>query len=601
MRIKICLSLRSFSHTFSPLPYHSLDLTMPALTDKIFLPISIFILNVVLAAFKFVLASAVGACFAIYAMRGCEYAKSVGWIRSSGYRDMITTSYNTFKRKDVPGSVKWALIVAFIVTLVANFLDKGIASLVDPSFRPGHPIQDVVVSPQAPYDGSFFGWSFVVPTNGSVVDTMKQALNSPIANPSPEDGYVYSPVISEYTPVCTDFGFGFQNETLRNGTGCMMLDISFLSWSNGPPIKTERSPNRWSITMGPDRPGPDDSITEQPVSGQLSFWDPSSLSSNASRFFSFADHNHHRDFHMYPRTTITKCIHDNSDITVVAMTTTRFLARVDEYDSVAANYFSTYHSDDLLSTMKETITTKTIPAQPGQQSHNLMAEIRVANSTAEALVCEVIETSFGDLSACVFFTITVHWFKQPVHNDIILVVIEKIGMIPDYHMVLEYFPEFTKDDSIAPISTKKLRDDTVVVADYMARIGSSFFADFNEHKVYILYDKAEIEAGLEIPLWVLIAAGTIMLVSVCVWQLTQWLVGPPHTSSLYSIIRTRLAETSGTPVPRLMRFKLPLMFEDVNLLPDQVENLLDETETLPDETGTLPEDIKSEWVQDKEK
>ena len=172
---------------------------MPALTDKIFLPISIFFLNVVLAAFKFVLASAVGACFAIYAMRGGEYAKSVGWIRSSGYREIIKTSYNTFKRKKVPGSVKWALIVAFIVTLVADFLDKGISNFVTPGFRLGQPTKDLVVSPQALVGSRFFGWNFVVPGNGSVVSTMERALNSSIANPSSDDGYVYSPVISECT------------------------------------------------------------------------------------------------------------------------------------------------------------------------------------------------------------------------------------------------------------------------------------------------------------------------------------------------------------------------------------------------------------------
>ncbi|KAK3818403.1 MAG: hypothetical protein J3Q66DRAFT_439500 [Benniella sp.] len=574
---------------------------MPALTDKIFLPISIFVLNVVLAAFKFVLANAVGACFAIYAMRGCEYAKSVGWIRSAGYRGMITTSYNTFKRKNVPGSVKLALIVAFIATLVANFLDKGISSLVHPGFRLGQPTKDVVVSPQAEHSGIFFGWSFVVPGNGSVVGTMKQSLNSSIANPRADDGYVYSPVISEYTPVCTDFEFQFEKEIMRNGSGCGWVKIYFPTNFVNSPIKTERSPNRWSITMASSQLDSDHPATEQPASGYLYFVDPTSFDRKANDFCSFKED--YRDNYEYVRTTITKCVRDNGDIAVVAMTATRLISYVAEFDSVAAKTYSTYHSDDLLSTMNKTIRTKAITAPPVQEPHNLMAEIRVANSTTEAFVCGVYEKPDGDVSLCVYFTIAVHIFKQPVLNDQIQGAIDRLKRLvqfANYHMVLEYFPELTEDNTLAPISTKKMRNDTVAVADYMAQIGSSFFANFYEKKVYILYDKAEIETGLEIPLWVLIAAGIIMLVSFCLWQLTHWFVGPPHTSSLYSIVRTRLAETSGTPFPRLMRFKLPLTFEDVYLLPDQFENLPDETETLPDETGTLPEDIKSERVQDKE-
>ncbi|KAK3818493.1 MAG: hypothetical protein J3Q66DRAFT_439574 [Benniella sp.] len=560
---------------------------MPALTDKIFLPISIFVLNVALAAFKFVLASAVGACFAIYAMRGCEYAKSVGWIRSSGYLEMIKTSFNTFKRKNVPGSVKWALIVAFIVTLVANFLDKGIASFVSPGFRRGQPKEDLVISRQASHIWMFFGWNFVVPGNGSVVGTMERALNSSIANPSPDDGYVYSPVISDYTPVCTDFGLHFQDEIMRNGTGCL-VEIFFPSRLNRTYIKTERSSNRWSMIMATIPMESARLINGQPVVGLLHFMDPNSLKSKKDDAFYFPEN--YRDGYRYPKTSITKYVHYNGDITVIAMTTTRVSGSLDEYDLEVAKTYSTYHSDDLLSTMNEIIRTNSTPSPLGQGWQNLMAEIRVANSTVEAFVCTVYYEEVLDMDwfLCVYVTMTMHVFNQPVHNSQIQLLIERLkgGQHFVHYMVLEYFPELSKDNTPAAISTKKMRDDTVAVADYMTRTRSSFLVDFNENKVYILYDKAEVKTGLEIPLWVLIAAGIIMLVSLCVWQLTHWFVGPPHTSSLYSIVRTQLAERSVTPFPRLMRFKLPLMFEDVDLLPDKVEHL-------PDETGTLPEDIKS--------
>ncbi|KAF9349331.1 hypothetical protein BGX34_001852 [Mortierella sp. NVP85] len=422
----------------------------------------------------------------------------------------------------------------------------------------------------------FFGWHFVVPANGSVVSTMEQALNSSIANPSPDNGYVYSPVISEYTPVCTDFGFRLLKEIIRNGS--CGVEIYFPSRPHRPSIKTERSPNRWSITVAS---GSNDTIIEGPAMGFLDFVDP------ALKTCAFMED---LDSRGYVSTTIAKCARDNGEIAVVAMTATRFSAEEYQVVDQIEETFSTYHSDDLLSTMSENIRTKALPAPPGQEPHDLVAEIRVVNSTAEAFICEVYDVMEGFL--CVYYTIAMHIFKQSVPDDQIRATIERLKSSPlssfYHHMGLEYFPELTKDNTLAPISTKKMRDDTVAAATYMAQIGSSFFADFGEDNVYVLYDKSEIEAGLEIPLWVLIAAGIITLVSLCVWQLTDWLVGPPHTSSLYSIVRTRLEERSGNPVPMLMRFKLPLIFEDVNLLPDQVEHLSDETRTF----------AKSEWARD---
>ncbi|KAF9344529.1 hypothetical protein BGX34_005583, partial [Mortierella sp. NVP85] len=386
---------------------------MPALTDKIFLPISIFVLNVVLAGFKFVLANAVGACFAIYAMRGCEYAKSVGWIRSAGYRGMIVTSYSTFKRKNVPGSVKLALIMALIATLVANFLDKGISSLVSPGFRLGQPKRDLVVSSQVEHNSMFFGWNFIVPANGSVVSTMERALNSSIVNPSPDNGYVYSPVKSEYTPICTNFGFQFQGEIMRNSRGCGRVQIFFPATSIQSPIKTERSPNRWSIIASTSQTDSRQPTTDKPASGYLHFVDPTSSDWKVNDVCSFQEED--QDDFKYVRTTIAKCVNDNGYIAVIAMTATRLLSYKNDFDAVAAKTYSTYHSDDLLSTMNETIRTKVIPAPLVQDPHSLMAEIRVSNSTAEVFVCEVY--ALGEGFQCIYFTIAVHIFNQPVLND----------------------------------------------------------------------------------------------------------------------------------------------------------------------------------------
>jgi len=591
------LDLFLLFHTFTPLPHLSLTPNMPALTEKVFLPISIFYLNILFAIFRFVLISAVGAIFAIYAKYGGEYAKSVGWIRRAGYREMIKTFMSAIRHKNAPGSVMAALVAGFFVTLVASFLDKGIASFITPAFKPGPPTRETVVSsqfqPRSIY-AMFFGWSFLVPSGDDVVGTMKKALNSSIAISEPEEGMIYSPVISGYSTTCTDFGVILEEEGIRNGSGCAWIRVSFTSnLKAGRSIKTERSPNRWSIVMASDPEEANYTTTNLPVLAAHSFEDPYSPSSDPDSVCRFLEDD--RSIYpgvisdgvtTYPRTSTTKCFHDDANITVAAMTTTRIVGKMAAFDSMIAEFYSTYNKDDLLSTMTESIRTTRIPSLPGQPSQNITAqmwaELWVTDSTIDIFVCAKGGQS-SETFECVYITITMYRFNQTISNATLQAIKSKRYGDSNHsaYMILEYAPDITGNNTVAPISTEKIRKDNIAVADYMARLGSNYYADFDEGNLYIEYDKAKLEFGLDVPLWVLLAAGFITLVSFCVWQLTYWLVGLPHISSLYTIIRTQMGSMSTTPIPRLMRFRYqPLMFEDTRILPDQVEHLSSEAQLL---------------------
>jgi hypothetical protein len=538
---------------------------MPALTDKIFLPISIFVLNIVLAVFRFVLVSAVGACFAIYAKYGGEYAKSIGWVRSAGYLDMIKAFLSTFKRKNAPGSVLWVLVVGFFITLAANFMDKGISNFVTPGIRLVPLGKEVVANLQAKSDvGVFFGWSFVVPINGNVTNTMEKALNSSLAIPNPHEGKVYSPVTSRSPTTCADFGITFFGATLRNGS------------CGGVEIKLAESKIKSNISTSSNRMG--FVGANLGITSAYSINDHEDAACNLHEDARTVDMSNSNDARI-SRTSTTKCFHKSGDITVLAMTTTRFTDFVDlplTNDSVLYSGIS----DELFSTMYETIGLYDLP-----QSYFVslvLVELRLTNSSIDILTCTARNPApyIADLLyECVYATITMLRFKQ--NNDII----EAFGSDFDYgtyrdsvYISLEYFPVPTSE-AIAPMSTAKFNTDNADVALYMARLGTNYFADFNKRLVYIQYDVEKLELGLEVPLWVLLAAGLIMIVSVCVWQSTHWIVGSPHTSSVYGIIRNELGSKSGTPAPRVMRFShQPLMLEGVKLLPDEAK--------------TFPEDIK---------
>ncbi|KAK3824910.1 MAG: hypothetical protein J3Q66DRAFT_436091 [Benniella sp.] len=561
---------------------------MPALTDKVFLPIPIVVLNVFLAIFKFVLLSAVGACFAIYAKYGGEYAKSVGWTRSAGYLDMTKTLWNTYHRKKVPGTVKLALAVGFFTTLGASFLDKGIASLVTLTLQPGPPEKEVILSRQfAPEEAAyqkFAGWNSVVPSNDNAVNTMRRTLNSSIAIHNRTDGHTYTPVISDYSVTCADFEVQFLGEQIKTG-GCGSVDLGIVGETGAGPgqfLTTKRSPNRWSIVMSSQFPGMS-SYTMQDTSLGAGY-------RTSSPGCEFPENYIHGRYITktwgvteFPRASTIKCFLDDGNITVMAMTTTRFNLDSETRHSEVVDTMFAKPLDEMLLAMKETIKTKTIPPTPGQPSQNatraeIWIEVRVINSTIDIHICGSAAPLNKDLSEigyeCLYGTINVLQFRAPRNERIAQSLgssFENFGLAS--YMTLEYVPNILSDGTFDPVSPEKMRNDTADMTKYMAELGYNFYADFKGRTLYIQYEVAKLRLGLEVPFWVIVVAGTILLIGLCVWQLTHWLVGSPHTSSLYSIIRARLASKSNTSVPKLMRFRFqPLMLENVKLLPDEAES-----------------------------
>ncbi|KAK3824911.1 MAG: hypothetical protein J3Q66DRAFT_326350 [Benniella sp.] len=574
---------------------------MPALSDKIFLPMSIFELNVVLAIFKFILFSAVGACFAIYAKYGGEYAKSVGWIRSAGYLEMVKSLQSTSKSKNVPGSVKWALIVGLFATLVASFLDKGISAFVEHATKPD-PSGKIVSEIRQFLTGSedykkFLGWNTVVPRHGNVEDTMKTALVN--ANPSPEKNTTYFPTLSEYSVTCADFGVKLQGQTIRDGCATASLTFSstsLFSLTQVYPrqfVKTERSPNQWSIIMAASSPGfKGYTLMGTLLEASFGIESPRSPGKTPNVACNLEEDYRPRrravfdGVTAFPRTSTTKCFHTNGDVTVISMTTTRFTHHDDKYKPELAGTFINKGSDGLLPAMKESANITKMPSTPGQNATDIemWIELRASGSNIDIYACGSASPQDGavfDIIAieCLYGTITMRQFRPHFNNGILSNYTHRAYAT---YMTLEYSENMID----GAVSIEKMKNDTTTVVDYMTKLGYNFHADFDNATLYIQYDVARVKSGLEVPLWVLVVSGIILIAGFIVWQLTTWFVGSPYGSSLYSIIYARLASDSNTRISRVMRFHFqPLMFEDTKLLPEQVEQL-------PEETKLLPVDLK---------
>ncbi|KAF9347604.1 hypothetical protein BGX34_002994 [Mortierella sp. NVP85] len=586
---------------------------MPALSDKIFLPSTIFVVSVVLTIFRFVLVSAVGACFAIYAKYGGEYAKSVGWVQSSGYREMVKTSWSIRRRKNVPESVKWALVAALLGTLAASLLDKGISHFINPALSLGQSVKEIRESLHFGFGvGPFLGWHFVVPVNGSAVKTMKTALNSTLVIRNLIDGQSYIPVSSPYRTACTAFGIKLEDQPVRDNTnGCGTVNIKSGNSRVGPGSFMEtqvfnRSSNRWRVLLASGRELEEMSreiryMLDYKMTVEYLLRDPTPLEGGASTAIQCTLEEHYRPimeegegsgFTAYPVTSTTKCFFnatESENIMAIALTSTRFRAPTGPIDDLYPAEFVrtnfTNEADDLLLAMQESVKIKKVrhipwdspPQNSTEINVDVWAELRVTDSTIDAYICEVTYRKIKPRIECFYGTTRVLPFKSPYNYDLF-----KYRNSTEYthydersYISLEYLTN-NYNGAYSPISVKKMSSDTVDVTNYMADLGYNFYADFGgddqQGKVYIQYNVSSTSLGLEVPLWVLVIAGIILTVSFCVWQLIHRLVGSPYTSSVYSIIRKRLASYTNTSIPKLMRFKFqPLMFENVTLLPDEIE------------------------------
>jgi len=572
----------SFTHT------HTSHHTMPGLNDKIFLPISIFVLNILLAAFNFVLLCAVGAAFAIYSKYGGEYANSVRWTRSAGYLEMIRTTIGSSKSAKIPSSAKMALVVGLFVTIVASSLDKGIAHFVSPAVRRGNdPTKMVVISQQ--FAGNtvrktLAGWTFVVSKDGNITNTMEKALSGPIAIPDAKSDRFYTPVTADYTIKCAYFKMAFERKRLTKD-GCADLFSGYLSNVDYRDyITTRRSPNRWSILLNSKLEPYNTRVAI--LSSAMATADGSECGHyESTRIRTYGDIED--GISSFPTTSTSKCIFNSGDVAVMSMTSTRFTFSEREYNTDLTSKIFADTSDELLLAMNETFKTKIIHPQAGEAASNrsveMWVELRAMNSSIDVLACSYDTYQLNDYRPfrnveCVYNTINAFVMSQPFNPKI-----QKAAKLPGEYqsgtfMILDHIPAF-HNGSHAPISLAKLRNDTAAVSHYMARLGTNVHVNYAEGRFYGEYKVVDIQSGLEIPLWVLAVSGFILIISFILWQLTDWVIGPPHTSSLYESIARRMGCQTDRPV--LLRAKLePFELEGVELLPGESIRGIDPMNTM---------------------
>ncbi|KAF9361808.1 hypothetical protein BGX34_006908 [Mortierella sp. NVP85] len=487
---------------------------------------------------------------------------------------MIKTIIGSSKSATIPRSAKTVLVVGLFVTVVASFFDKGIAHFVNPAFRLGpSSTRILVISPQLTSNTirkTFAGWSFVVPSDGNITATMEKALTSSVAIPDAKSDQVYTPVTTDYTIKCIYFSMVFEAKGITED-GCVKLfpglvsNASYLDY-----FLTTRSPNRWSILMNSKWEPYNTRIAALSLPFEISKGDECATyeSTRLRPFGNIRD-----GISSFPTTATSKCFLRSGDMAVMSLTSTRFTFANKEYNTNLTSQIFADTSDELLLTMNESFKTKTIP--PSNRSVELWVELRAKNSSVDILACAYDSYRLDNNPPvrnveCAYYISNVFVMTQPFNPKI-----KEAAKLPRAYqsgtfMVLDHVPT-TSGKNHAPVSLAKLRNDTAAVSDYMARLGTNSDVDYYEGKFFAEYDVKNIESGLEIPLWVLIVSRFILMASFILWQLTNWIIGSPHTSSLYRIIAKRMVSQTDRPV--LLRAKIephePLELEGIVLLPGE--------------------------------
>ncbi|KAF9355631.1 hypothetical protein BGX34_010336 [Mortierella sp. NVP85] len=125
----------------------------------------------------------------------------------------------------------------------------------------------------------------------------------------------------------------------------------------------------------------------------------------------------------FPKTSITKCFHNDGNITAIAITTIRLAQLTTQYDYNSVNTMFTHNSDELLVSMKGTFKGKTMPDPVQIETSMVGVELRVVNSTIDIYACGTSLHLAGDRNVintfeCTYGTIQVLHFTQQLDDDI---------------------------------------------------------------------------------------------------------------------------------------------------------------------------------------
>ncbi|KAK5809557.1 hypothetical protein F5H01DRAFT_369432 [Linnemannia elongata] len=543
-----------------------------------FLTWSLFTINVILAVFQFLLIGAIGAILAIYSRFGGEYANSIRWTRQGGYLEMLNSLYNSWK--SVPKSTKLAIVFTIFASLVASLADKGASYFITLTERQANASSIIVNTSQfVPVSEGILelsGWSTNIRYGADIVEAMTKMISDTKNIPEAVSGRVYTPQTSEYDIGCNQTAIimeSYYNTTQRSqlplrNEGCASISLTFLAGSqqlSANATVINRSSDRWSIAM----PIVAAQYLPQIDIVAVAFVNDSTLIATITRSGSLLVY--HKDgITSLPQTVTSKGVSPTGETLVLSISNMPFCTlTAQRFRNVSTAIFDNY--DDLFQAMEASVNNAAFRSKT-----NLFTEVRIVNSTIEALVC--YSSSLLGLM-CTYTIINSILVKQQDLNPIIAEARQgrPLSLEPDATISMTIDHTVAKiNGTRQSISLSTMKNATTASAHYLASLGQNFYMDWNASQLYIIYDTTDTQRGVEIPLWLMMCISINMVACLGLWAATEYFMNGRYTSSLHKNIALHLGERVKSGAPMLMRSKFdPLEFQEVPILSRDIQHGVD--------------------------
>ncbi|KAF9924969.1 hypothetical protein BGZ65_008026 [Modicella reniformis] len=439
---------------------------------------------------------------------------------------MVSALYNS--GKTVPRQAKMAMVVTIIVSFAATHLDTAIFALIEPYWEVDNENPVVFTSKldrPAGVGNVFKGWSTSIELGEDIInDSMKEMIINPTAFPDMSQNL-------EFEPRLTDYEIDYQNPGIilkgsqSNDAVLTKGDEEYKILVYNTPGRPDYSNfipsvDRWSIASpalpdlanNPPKPlrvellrGTDNCAVSETNPLKIDAMTESGVVS-------------------LPTTITVKCISSDTRISVLSITTVRFVSSSANLWATAESIFSE-KGDELFETMEKSI-------NKPDASKSIFTEVRANKSSVEIATCMKMELK---PMLCLYSSVKGHTPKDRINTWV--------------------FP-----------SIETLREDTDKVSEYMAKLGQNFYTDEDSQTLYMLYNPER--EGVRIPKWLMYSTIVVMTICLCFWVLIVILLRNSNTGgSLYKNISRQLASKTGIVGTSIMRSTLdPITIEGILLI-----------------------------------
>ncbi|KAF9351652.1 hypothetical protein BGX26_010383 [Mortierella sp. AD094] len=520
-----------------------------------------FTFNVILAVFNALLIAALDATLAIYSTIGGEYANATRWIRQGGYLEMFKILQHS--RKNVPKLASRAMSFTPLASIAAVFIDKiATFSIHQATALNKHSRLEMVTSPHVIFptvSTTFQRWSTSVRYGGNITDAVVRLINNTTNIPDFKKECLYTPRTFDYDIGCdqVDLVLSYMDTPPLVRTNESCATISILATGSAQPFyelasRATLSKGRYSINL-PAISG--SSIVVNELSSDV--W----YTYNQTRCFNEGPEAYtvlfpHDGLTSAPGTSITKCVFPNGIVSVLSTSSIRFMSTsFQQFQNVSAAILSEH--DELTQAMEVAMDRSAKDPIPA-----VLAEIKIVDNSIDMLMCySANSTEISTLvQMCEYRTVQL---IVTTKQDINPIIYHARGSSPlssgfIYNLVtrITHIPTVFNGTQVPtlPISFRVLKSSTLELSHYMTALGQNVYVDWEQQRLFVMFDTWDILEGLNVPLWLMVLFGAIMIACLVLW-IHVWLKFKKHRGSLYHNITQQVSDRVDCKAPMLMPFK----------------------------------------------